>query len=450
MTTSIRRSRANGVRRVTLSCAIAAALASPAVSYGQAAAENTWYLSLDSGVSYTDNVSRTNVDEESETIGVAGVLFGVTTDRPRLDADIATHLEYREYLDDSFDSEVVGGINAFASYAFVPERFVWVLEDNFTQISSDVTAADTPDNRENVNFLSTGPDFTIGFTARTSLQLSGRVSDTYYEERDTDTQGLTGSVALIRQMSDVSNLSLNASTTEIDFDEEVFSDYRIDQAFLRWSTLSERTTLVLDGGYNQLKQDDPFDLIEDDTSSGLLARLEFSRAVGARSRFGIVAGTGLETPGQGLRRLQDIVGVEPGVEEDAIVGSDAYRSDYGYLTFNTDWERGSIAVIVDGRSEAHEVETEADRDVYGAAITASRQISRRFSADVSTRYSRNELVNLDFEFDEWRIGLGLTMQVSERFALQARLAHIKGSSDAGTRDFDENTAYIGFSYTRGR
>ena len=181
--------------------------------------------------------------------------------------------------------------------------------------------SDTPDNRENVNFLSTGPDFTIGLTARTSLQLSGRVSDTYYEERDTDSQGLSGSVALIRQMSDISSLSLNGSTSETDFDEEVFSDFRIDSGL---SALADghasEPRLILDGGYNRVSQDDQFDLIEDDASGGLLARLEFSRAVGARSRFGVVAGTGLETPGQGLRRIQDVIGVDPGDDEDAIVG----------------------------------------------------------------------------------------------------------------------------------
>ena len=151
------------------------------------------------------------MDEESETIGTAGLLLGITTDRPKLDADVAAHLEYRHYLDDTFDSEVVGGVNAFVAYAFIPERFIWVVEDNFSQISSDITAVDTPDNRENVNFLSTGPDFTIGLTARTSLQLSGRVSDEYYEERETDSQGLSGSLALIRQMSDASSVSLNGS-----------------------------------------------------------------------------------------------------------------------------------------------------------------------------------------------------------------------------------------------
>src|SRR5687767_7854211 len=129
-------------------------------------------------------------------------------------------------------------------------------------------------------------------------------------------------------MSDASSLSLNGSTSETDFDEEVFSDFRIDSAFLRWQTVTERTTLVLDGGYDRVSQDDPFGLTEDDTSGGLLARVEFSRAVASRSRVGVIAGTGLETPGQGLRRVQDIIGVDPDDDDDAIVGSDAYRADY--------------------------------------------------------------------------------------------------------------------------
>jgi hypothetical protein len=249
-------------------------------------------------------------------------------------------------------------------------------------------------------------------------------------------------------MSDASALSLNGSTSAIDFDEEIFTDYRIDSAFLRWSTETERTTFILDGGYDRVTHDEEFGEIDD--SGGVLARLEFSRAVGARSRFGVIAGTGTETPGEGLRRNQGIVGVDPGVEEDAIVGGDAYRGDYGYLTFNPDWERSSFAAVVDARSEEHEIDDTADRDVYGASVTVSREIGRRFSVDLSGRYAKDDLVNLDFEFDEWSVGLGMRMRVSERFALQARVTHIEGSSEDGTRDFDENTAYIGFSYSRGR
>jgi hypothetical protein len=419
-----------------------------AASAQVASPDNSWFLGLDAGVRYTDNVSRSNVDEQSESVGVASLLFGINTDRPKLDADVSANLEYREYLDDTFDSELAGGVAALVSYAFIPERFVWVVTDNFTQVASNITAVSTPDNRENVNYLSTGPDVTIGLTGRTSLLLSGRANDTYYEEADTDSEGFSGSLALIRQMSDDSALSLNATTTDVDFDEEFFIDYRIDSAFLRWSTETERTTLILDGGYNRIDSDT--DTSDDSTSDGLLARVEVSRAVGARSRVGLTAGTGFETPGQGLRRDQDVVGVDPNVVEDAIVGGDAYRADYAYLTFTTEWERSSFSAVIDTRSETHEAFEAADRDVYGALVRMERQISQRFTVDVSGTYAKDDLTGIDFEFDEWSVGLGARWQLSERFAIQTRLTHIEGSSEDGTRDFDENTAYIGFSYSRGR
>src|SRR5688572_5194870 len=96
--------RARARTRTILGLAVPAALALPDASHAQAADENSWTLDLYGGVNYTDNASRAQVDEESETIGTAGLLLGITTDRPKLDADVTAHLEYREYLDDTFDS----------------------------------------------------------------------------------------------------------------------------------------------------------------------------------------------------------------------------------------------------------------------------------------------------------------------------------------------------------
>src|SRR5688572_7243769 len=112
-------------RTAVSSCAIAAVLGVSQAANAQVPPERTMYLGLEGGLEYTDNVSRANTNEESETIGIAALTFGVNTDRPRLDADAGAHLEYRKYLDDSYDDEVVGGINGLVSYAFIPQRLLW-------------------------------------------------------------------------------------------------------------------------------------------------------------------------------------------------------------------------------------------------------------------------------------------------------------------------------------
>ncbi len=427
-----------------MSCAIAAVLCVPHVVNAQVVgADSTFHFGLEAGVEYTDNVSRTNVDEESETIGIAGLTLGITSDRPRLDTDVAAHLEYRKYMDDTYDDEIIGGVDALLSYAFIPDRFSWVLTDNFAQIAQDLSEVDTPDNRENVNYLSTGPDFTLPLGSRTSVQLSGRYSDTYYEERIEDSQGLTGSLALVRQVTAASSVSLNGSMTEVDYDEELFSDYTLKQGFLRWATVTERTTFTLDGGYNSIEIDDGGE------SDGPLARLTFTRTIGSRSHFGITAGTAYETPGEALRRNQEETGIDLGAD-DSIIASDAYQLDYAYVSWGTDWTRTSLALGVNARSEEHEVEVEADRDMYGATFRLSRQTSRRLDLDLRAAYTKEDLSNVDFDFDEWSVGVGMRWQVNDRVALRLALDHIEGSSNDGSRDFDENRAYLGVTYSRTR
>ena len=430
-------------RITTASCFLAMTLVWSNGALAQGAPDRMFHLGLDAGLEYTDNVRRASANEESETVGIVGLTFGLTTDRPRLDANIAANLEYREYFADAYDSDIVGGVAGLVSYAFVPERFVWVLTDNFGQVARDRRAVDTPDNRENVNYFSTGPDITWPLTGRSSIRLSGRYSDTYYEDRDNDTRGIAGSLALIRRMSDTSNLSLNSSSTDVDYDEEIYVDYRIDQAFLRWETLTERTTLTLDGGYNRHEPD------IGERSGGLLARLNLSRAVASRSRIGLTIGTAFETPGEGLRRDQDLTGIETGAD-DAISATDAYQSDHAFLSWTTDWGRTSFTAGLHARSEEHEAVPNADRDVYGASLRWSRQVSPRADIYVAGGYSKEEIVNVDFEFDEWSVGFGMRFQVTQSIAMRATVEHIEGSSEAGTRDFKENRAYIGFAYTRSR
>ncbi len=135
------------------------ALISAAVAMSQAHAATL--MTLDLGVEHTDNAGRSEVDPQSESIGTAGLGLDIDTQRPRLSAEVGANLDYRRYLDDTFDPEVVGGVDANLGFALIPERIVWILEDNYGQISNNRLVADSPDNRQDFNYLSTGPDITL-------------------------------------------------------------------------------------------------------------------------------------------------------------------------------------------------------------------------------------------------------------------------------------------------
>ena len=120
-------------------------------------------LNLDAeiGAEHSDNVRRVATDEQSDTIGTARVTLTLEEMRPRLEARIAADVQYRHYFDDSYDSEVVGGLSGDVAWSILPERFIWIVQDNYGQIAADRAQPDTPDNREDINYFTTGPDLRL-------------------------------------------------------------------------------------------------------------------------------------------------------------------------------------------------------------------------------------------------------------------------------------------------
>ena len=134
------------------------------------------------GAGYTDNIRRDTGNEQDENLGIAGLRFSYDADTRKLDADLVGEIAYYEYLNDTFEPELLGNIYADASFALVPDRLHWVLTDGFGQVMTDPFQAQSPANRQNINYLSTGPEAFIGLGSQTRLRLAGRYSLATYED----------------------------------------------------------------------------------------------------------------------------------------------------------------------------------------------------------------------------------------------------------------------------
>src|SRR5262245_16650922 len=110
--------------------ALAAAL--PLVAAGTLLRTTTALAELDYGVEvgggYSDNIARVDTNETDETIGTVGLDLNWTERTRRLEADANVDLSYFEYLDNTFDSEVVGTADGTIIVGIVPDRFSWLFQ----------------------------------------------------------------------------------------------------------------------------------------------------------------------------------------------------------------------------------------------------------------------------------------------------------------------------------
>lgn len=401
-------------------------------------------LGITLGAYHTDNVQRVSVDEESQTVGELGVRLGIARDQGRLNANVDANLAYRSFFDDAYDDDLFGGLAASLTYELRPDRFNWVVEDNFGKALIDPRNVDTPDNQQNANFFSTGPDVRIPIGTRTNLLLSGRWSDASYEESAADNQRLGGTLGLERQLSDRSALSLNGSAERVEYDDEVLaSSFDRQSGFLAYRAQGARTTLSLRGGYTAVHD-------FGDTTDGPLFDLTVERRLSERSTLTFNAGTNLTDAAEAMRRDQQIEGIDPDSGL-SIVSSEPFQSDFVSLGLRLEGARTSINLAANWRVEDYERNRVLNRDAFGVSADALRRISPRLSTRLYGAWTSQDFDRSNVDFDEWNAGLAFDWALSDRLGITLAGDHFSGSGDtalgAGQRDYEENRITVRLNYT---
>ncbi|HEY7379202.1 MAG TPA: hypothetical protein VH542_11005 [Steroidobacteraceae bacterium] len=425
-------------RRVHGSIALAG---TAAVLYGVAcsAEPQTFDWSILAGAERSDNVKRSSEDEESQTTAIAGAQLRILSDRPRLHTDVNLDAEYRNYLDNAFDDEILGGLDGTLIFGFVPERFTWIVQDNFGQVSNDPREVDTPDNRQNLNYFTTGPDFIFRFGERTRLTLQGRWSDVYYQDSESDNERYTGLISLERDISELLSLSFRGSASRVEYDDSPpNSDYDEQEVYLTLDAHGTRTIASAALGYTELHDFGT-------TADELLARFTVTRQIGARSSLSLQAGREFSDTADIFRLDQGAGGVRLD-GSGAALSNDPFKSDYVYLTWQTRNERTTWKLTGNWRKEAHEQQSELDRRSVGAYGDVERRISPRATLQLEATYWQNDVTGSDTRLDEWSAGGIFSYQVGRNFSLQARLTHYTGSGTGDEHDYDENRLYLGVIY----
>ena len=92
-------------------------------------------FAVNAGVGYSDNVTRTVLDQEDAMAGIVGIELSAFDETGRLQYEGYGDLSYLEYFDtDAAEDGVVGNLDVRGSYDIVEDRFSWMISDTYTQL----------------------------------------------------------------------------------------------------------------------------------------------------------------------------------------------------------------------------------------------------------------------------------------------------------------------------
>jgi hypothetical protein len=394
------------------------------------------------GVGETDNIRRTPTDPMDETIASVGVDASIFQDAKHLYVDVLADLSYLDYLNNTYEREVVGNLDAQLNLRMVPGRFEWLFQDNFGQVRSDPFTPVTPESRENINYFTTGPDATIAFGTQSRLRVLARYSNVNYETSLVDNDRYGAGAAFIREMSPVSFLSLNVQGERVAYRQVSDSDYDSQRAFVRYRLSGSRSEATVEVGYNQLQ-------FEDDTKNGgALFRLDYTRKVSAASTISVNAVHEYTDSSANFRTLQS---PGSGTDSAAVVqGSNPYQHTDGGLAWRFAKQRTGFGVGVTYSKEDYQVNDAQDRERAAANINFTRRLTSSIAAYLAGDFSREEYVNTADRFDELVGTVRLTWQMARKLSTEISYQYFDRTSATSIGAYKENRAWLQLRYGTAR
>ncbi len=390
---------------------------------------------IEAGVGSSDNITRVDTGEIDETLASAGLTLDWQEQTQRINGTALVDLSYVEYLDDTYDSEVLGTASADVTFGIVPDRFTWQVRDEFGQSQTDPFSPVTPETRENINYFTTGPDFILRFGNATSARLFGRYSLTDYEDSPFDADRVTYGLALGRELSASSRVALNLVSDSSDFDNEANTDYDRRSAYLSYDLTGEgRTTINSRVGYSWLELDGA------EETGGLLFGLDLTRQLTASSQLLLSAAHEFSDAGE--------IAGEGSTEITS--SSDPFENSDFSLGWNFDRNRTSFGLSAAYAERRYETQLVLDSDRTDFSLDIGRRMRPTLRLSLTASLTNEDFVNTGIDSDEWMAGLRLDWQMGRHAGLRLRLEHTERTASGGGGDFAENRVFLSFTFTGDR
>src|SRR6516225_651681 len=215
------------------------------------------HLAVDGGVIYTNNVQRT-ANGAGETLLLLGLTGDTSGEGGRFDYRLASNLALLKYLGGAYATSPTGYLDGTAFLKVLPGFFSWGVRETYTQVQINSYAPVTPDNLENVNYITTGPRFTMRPTLRTSVTLDAlysylATSSSSPQYVNLDNHRYGGNLRIERAFSEAASLYIKADYTKVDFKDQVQNNnFAIGSASGGYRLSNGRTVFDISGGYSRV------------------------------------------------------------------------------------------------------------------------------------------------------------------------------------------------------
>lgn len=392
------------------------------------------------GLRYTDNAGLTSDNEINETIVTTSVGAAINTGGGPFKFNAKASALYEHYSKDTFADQQVYTLGMTAGWVTFKNRLDWTLEDYFTQQSIDSLSPDVPDNRQDTNVLTFGPNIYFPISARQTITLKPEYRKFTYESQNADNQQSSLNANWGYQLFRNMNLSLNAGIRKVDYDDSVINGNRFRNFSLIASGQRSRSNYSLSLGATRV------DTENGGGQRGFAGSMTWLLNITDTSSIRTNMSSDLTDANNGLLNFSR--SPEDGDFSNEQISSDVSRNSVIRVAYNKKNERLNSSVWSELRKQKYELTT-LDREVQDYGIKFNYPLTAILSTGLSTRYSSTKVIDVGRVDDEYSLNVNFNYRLSRKFSVNLDLKYQEKKTNIGSGEFDELSAFASLVYSSG-
>lgn len=176
---------------------------------------------IDYGVSASiarhENINKVNSLHEEEWVKSLKVEMAIKEDSANLVANVNASVESLDYRYDQQEDNNVGNLQATMLFIVEPRVFEWYLSDVFTQTVTNPLDSNRPDNRQDVNVFSSGPNIFLRLSSKNLISLEARYQTASFEDTIADNKRDKTAIRWNHDINSSFSTALNYENLDVTF-----------------------------------------------------------------------------------------------------------------------------------------------------------------------------------------------------------------------------------------
>lgn len=408
-------------------------------------------LTLHLGDTYTDNALLLPENGKTDNIGGAALRLDLAADGEHYQANVRSAATYLHYFNGTIGDEVLKGFEGDVRFFIMPQRFSWIVQENYGPVLENPLSPDRPDNWTYDSYFTTGPDLQIGDDESFHVLASGRYSRADYEiDTVPSNQQYLGLLAFSLPGTARSERSLMISSKRVEQESIDLpggalpaDGYDVQEAYFRWATQLKRGGIYVDVGGTELHD-------AGDTTSAPLARIGVDRVLSRTLTLAIGAGTQFSDDLRRFGRLQGDATDVNQPRQDVTTNTGAMQEDFADVTlgFNATRTTGAVRVAYNRLKQDNSTAPSpfAKQEYRNVTLELRRQVSPRLDLELGGSFDRREFGEIGRKDDDIYGYLSAGWRAWKEFEVRLTGRIQKRDSNDDTSNFTARTVQLEFIY----